>query len=297
MTHLIYLLQFYAVCLLSLLAKALPLSVANWIARRIGDISYCILAERQKTALENINRAFKNTLTEARKKEIARASFQNVAVSILELFTIEKIKKDFSNRFEFNNSHYLEDEFKKGRGVVLAISHLGSWEYLSFLSHMTTRRWSVIVKDIKNPYVNGAIDALRRMTNVIPIPKLSSVRTILKELKGGNGVAILIDQWAGDEGLWIDFFGEKTSTTSIPARLAEKTDCSIVSAYCLRKGVGKYEIFVEPPFRRDMQHPDWEVTVTKKLNQVLEEKIRAYPDQWLWGHRRWKPKPDQIRDL
>lgn len=288
---------FYAVCLLSFLAKILPLRTASWIAKRIGDLSYLVLSDRRKIARENINRAFGSTFSDAQKKEIIHFAFQNVALSILELFIIEKIKKDLTHRFEFTGNLGLEAEFKKGRGVVLVISHLGSWEYLSFLPYLTTRRWSVIVKDIKNPYVNRAIDALRRITNVIPVPKLTSVRTILKELKGANGVAILIDQWSGDEGLWVDFFGEKTSTTSIPARLAEKTGCALVPAYCVRKEIGKYLIHIENPVPYDTKQPDWEKNLTAELNMLLEEQIRKYPGQWLWGHRRWKEKPENIREI
>jgi len=183
----------------------------------------------------------------------------------------------------------------KHNGVVLVISHLGSWEYLSFLPYFTKRSWSVVVKDIKNPYIDKAIDAMRRVMTVIPIPKNSSIRTVLKELKSDHGVAILIDQWAGDEGLWIDFFDTETSTTSIPARLAEKTGCALVPAYCLRSSSGYYEIHIEKPIEADMNQPDWENLVTKKLNESLEKQILAYPEQWLWGHRRWKDKPDTMR--
>jgi len=175
------------------------------------------------------------------------------------------------------------------------ISHLGSWEYLSFLPYFTKRAWSVVVKDIKNPFLDKAIDSMRRIMTVNPIPKDSSVRTILQELKAGNGVAILVDQWAGNEGLWIDFFDTKTSTTSIPARLAEKTGCALVSAYCLRTTPGHYEIHIEKPVAHDTIDEGWETRITQTLNETLERQITRHPEQWLWGHRPWKKKPETLR--
>jgi KDO2-lipid IV(A) lauroyltransferase len=290
-----YWLQYLVVRFLALLATALPVEISHKIACGFGTLSYWILRKRRKIALENIANALGDSLPERRKKELARSAFQNAALSMMELFTVEKIKKEAATRFKLFGNEFLEEVFSKNHGVVLVISHLGSWEYLSFLPYFTKRPWSVVVKNIKNPYLDKAIDAMRRVMTVNPISKDSSVRTIFQELRAGHGVAILVDQWAGDEGLWIDFFNTKTSTTSIPARLSEKTGCALVSAYCLRKAPGHYEIYIEKPIPHDMEQPGWENTVTKDLNQVLERQILTHPEQWLWGHRRWKNKPDNLR--
>jgi Kdo2-lipid IVA lauroyltransferase/acyltransferase len=230
-----YWLQYLIVRFLALLATALPVEISHEIACGFGTLSYWILRKRRKIALENIANALGDSLPEKRKKEIARSAFQSAALSMMELFTVEKIKKEAATRFKLLGNEFLEEAFSKEQGVVLVISHLGSWEYLSFLPYFTKRPWSVVVKDIKNPYLDKAIDAMRRVMTVNPISKDSSVRAVLQELKAGHGVAILVDQWAGNEGLWVDFFDTKTSTTSIPARLSEKTGCALVSAYCLRK--------------------------------------------------------------
>jgi KDO2-lipid IV(A) lauroyltransferase len=290
-----YWLQYLAVRFLALLATALPVEVSHKIACGFGTLSYWILGKRRKVALKNIATALGDSLPEQRKKGIARSAFQSAALSMMELFTVEKIKKEAATRFKLFGNEFLEEAFLKEHGVVLVISHLGSWEYLSFLPYFTKRPWSVVVKNIKNPYLDKAIDAMRRVMTVNPISKDSSVRTIFQELKAGHGIAILVDQWAGNDGLWIDFFGIKTSTTSIPARLSEKTGCALVSAYCLRKAPGHYEIHIEKPMLHDTTQPGWENKVTKDLNQVLERQILAHPEQWLWGHRRWKNQPAHLR--
>lgn len=288
-------LQYIVVRFLALLATVLPVEISHRIACGFGTLTYGILKTRRKIALENISQAFGDSLPDRKKRQLARSAFQSAALSMMELFTVEKIKKEAEKRFRLFGNEFLEEAFSKDHGVVLVISHLGSWEYLSFLPYFTKRSWSVVVKDIKNPFLDRAIDSMRRVMTVNPISKDSSVRAILQELKAGHGVAILVDQWAGDEGLWVDFFDTKTSTTSIPARLAGKTGCALVSAYCLRTSPGHYEIHAEKPAVHDMNSPGWESTVTKDLNQVLERQIREHPEQWLWGHRRWKDKPDNMR--
>ena len=111
---------------------------------------------------------------------------------------------------------------------------------------------------------------------------------MLLELKKKKLVAILIDQWAGPEGLIVDFFGTPTSTTSIPARLARKTGAALVPGYCVRKSPGFYKIIIRPEVEVETGAEDFERAITVQMNQQLEEQIRAYPDQWLWTHRRWK---------
>lgn len=290
-----YRLQHSMVRFLKWLATVLPVAAADWVARRFGDLSYLVLGNRRKIARENIDRAFGDSLPPGRKKEIARSAFQSAALSMMELFTVEKTVQEADTRFKLFGNDSLEAAFNRGKGVVLVISHLGSWEYLSFLPFFTKRPWSVIVKDIKNRPMNEDVNEMRRVMTVTPVSKDNSVRTILRELKKGHGVAILIDQWAGNEGLWSDFFGEKTSTTSIPARLAEKTGCALVPACCLRKTPGHYEIHLQKPVAYDLTSPDWEKTITQDLNATLERQILENPDQWLWGHRRWKGKPDNLR--
>ena len=290
-----YYLQYLVVRFLALLVTVLPVEVSHRIACAFGTLTYWILRKRRRIALKNIASALGNSLPDKRKKEIALSAFQSAALSMMELFTVEKIKKEAAARFQLIGNEFLEEAFSREHGVVLVISHLGSWEYLSFLPYFTKRPWSVVVKDIENPYLDKAIDSMRRVMTVNPIPKDSSVRAVLQELRAGHGVAILVDQWAGNEGLWVDFFDTKTSTTSIPARLSEKTGCALVSEYCLRKSPGHYEIHIEKPIVHHMDQSGWESTVTKDLNEVLERQILGHPEQWLWGHRRWKNKPDNLR--
>ena len=117
-----------------------------------------------------------------------------------------------------------------------------------------------------------------------------SPKKIFSELKANHLVAIVIDQWAGADGLWTDFFGVPASTTSLPARLAERTGSAIVPAYCIRTGCGEYEIHIGPEASVKESANDWTREMTKELNHILEEQICAFPGQWMWTHRRWKNK-------
>jgi len=273
----------------------LPIEVSTWMARRAGDVAYLIWTKRRRIAFSNLRRVFADSISARKKRSIVHESFRHAAVSFMELFMLQKIKKEAHSRFTLTGMEHLQTALTKGRGVILVISHLGVWEYLSFLLYLTHTKGSVVVKELKNTYFDQEIDHLRRETGSVPIAKKHSIKTVLSGLRDNQIVAILIDQWAGKEGIWVDFFGSPTSTTSIPARLAKKTGCALIPAYCLRRSPGKYQIQIHPPLNVHPEEERWERQWTSKLNQLLEAQIRSYPEQWLWGHRRWKVQPAHFR--
>lgn len=259
--------------------------------KRAANLFFFCSPKRRNVALDNLTLAYGNTLSSGQKRKIARQSFESQALSMLELFVIKKIKKDAGRRFSITGQQNFNEAAARGKGVVFVASHLGSWEYIGFPGYLARYPHSVIVKNIKNPYLNKMIDALRREIDTLPILKeANALRITLAELRKNHGVAIVIDQWAGAEGLWVDFFGRATSTTSFPARLAKKTGSALIPIYCLRKELGRYEIQLLPevPLPED---PEWEFRVTKRLNELLESQIRKCPEQWSWNHRRWRPRP------
>ncbi len=286
-----YLCQFYAVQAVATLLRLVPLSLSGWIVKRVADIYFFCSPTRRKITLENLTLAYGDTRSADQKRTIARRSFESQALSILELFVINKMKQHAARRFSITGQQHFDEAVARGKGIVFVASHLGSWEYIGFGGYLKRYPCSPLVRHIKNPYLDTTIDVLRRAIDNVPILKgASALRQTLGELRQNHGVAIVIDQWAGSEGLWIEFFGRATSTTSLPARLAHKTGCALIPIYCVRKTIGQYEIHILPavPLPAD---PAWELHTTKRLNDILESQIRKHPEQWSWSHRRWRPKP------
>jgi KDO2-lipid IV(A) lauroyltransferase len=267
--------------------NTLPIGVSTWLARRAGDLIFLLFQERRKIALENLTLAYGDSLSLEEKERIARESIRNFATSLMEFFRIPSLLTRAQSSFQFEGTEILDRAFTKGKGIIFVISHLGSWELLAFLPYLRGYPCSVIVREIRNPYINRWIQALRAKTRLNPIPKEQSIRETLSRLKENQLVAILIDQWGGNEGLAVDFFDKPTSTTSIPERLAEKTGAALVPGYCLRLAPGQYKIIIKAEVPVESSR-DPEGVTTSKLNELLEQEVLAHPEQWAWVHRRWK---------
>lgn len=280
--------QYILVCLtagfLSILPVRLRWRIVSGAARLL-----CFFMSRRRIAEDNLRQAFSGSMSEKEIRRTAEEGFVSAALAVADLLTVSGISRNPADFFTIYGREIFENEQNKGKGVILVCAHLGSWELLAFLFKLTGRKVSVIVKDIRNPLINRKVNQARRLMGLNPISKNSSMRAVFRELRAGNTVAILIDQWSGPDGLWLDFFGRKTSTTPLPYRLAVRTGASLVPAFCIREGGGHYQIQVgEPVLLKDT---DNEESVTLRLNRILEEKIRQYPGQWTWGHRRWKARP------
>jgi KDO2-lipid IV(A) lauroyltransferase len=267
-----------------------PISVSTWIARRLGEVIFLIIGSRRKIALRNLAIAFGDSKSERQRRQIALESFRHLATCLMEFFRLPGSITEVTKHVDIKGAEHLDRAFARGKGAVLVMSHLGPWEYLGFLTYLKKYPTTVLGRPIKNPYFYQWVKLLRKTVNLVYRDKTLGPRKLLSELRANHLVAITIDQWAGNEGLWIDFFDVPTSTVSLPARLAKRTGCALIPAYCIRVGSGRYEIHILPEVALATGDDNWVEEVTRELNRLLEEQISSFPEQWLWTHKRWKGK-------
>jgi len=265
-----------------------PIRISTSISRRMGDIAFLILPKRKKIALQNITIAFGSSKTTKEKSKIARESFRNLTTCIMEFFRFPKAKKTLEGHYKIRGVEHIDGAVAKKKGVIIAMAHLGPWEYVGFPCYLRKYKGATLGRPVKNPYLYRWIKSLREMMTLEYIDKDAGPKKIFSKLKENYVVGIAIDQWAGNDGMWVDFFGKPTSTTSIPAEFAKRTGCAIVPICCLRVAPGEYEMHAEPEVYVNGDDKDYAMNTTKELNRRLERKIRSFPEQWLWSHKRWK---------
>jgi len=114
---------------------------------------------------------------------------------------------------------------------------------------------------------------------------------MVKRLKQGGNVGILIDQKAGNQNsVMVDFMGHKAETTSAVAMLQVKFDALVVPIFIARVGDGKYKVIMKEPIDKVCDDDSVECLekLTLKYNEVMGEVIDEYPSQWFWMHNRWR---------
>jgi Kdo2-lipid IVA lauroyltransferase/acyltransferase len=152
----------------------------------------------------------------------------------------------------------------------------------------------VVARPLDNLALDARLNAFRARSGNIVISKRRALPDILRLLRQGRGVAMLVDQNVQEaDGIFVEFFGRPAATTTAAAALAVKTGCALLPCYCEAKPDGRYRLVYEPPLEWTTSGSRQEdiARLTQALTTAIEGWVRERPEQWLWIHRRWKTQP------
>ncbi len=137
----------------------------------------------------------------------------------------------------------------------------------------------------------------REVAGMRVIHRREAVRQSLLALRRNELVGILLDQNAGDDGVFVDFFGHLASTAPGAAAFALRTGATVVPTFGWRRPDDRHVVEIGEPVPL-IETGDREQDIlanTARYTKVIEEQIRAHPAQWFWLHKRWKSRPTTSR--
>jgi len=277
-----------------------PEGSAYFLARRAADLLHLIDVRHRRVGRDNIRARFLTADGEAqderRVRRMTRDVFRHFVGIGVEMVRLERTLalRGVEGVVDLQDVDNLRDAMAKGKGAIIVSGHLGNWEIMA-AAGMGVGVFPVSVyRALDNPLLDAWVRSLRGMAGADVLEKQGALRGLLRALRKGRLVALLVDQNAGRHGVFVPFFGAPVSTVPTPAELALRTGAAIIPGFALRTGPGfRYRTCFEPPLdvRYDAEDQAAEVLrVTAELNQRLEAAVRQAPEQWLWLHRRWKTK-------
>ena len=184
---------------------------------------------------------------------------------------------------------------ERGKGVLFLTGHVSAWELAPLAQALYGNPLHFLIRPIDNPRVDALITEYRCLSGNRTIEKNQSVRAVLKALGENGAVGILADQNTQPaEGVFVDFFGIPACTTTGLARFALHTGAAVVPVFVhWDEAIRKYRLCFEPEVK--VQHSgDTDADIlenTQRFTRVIENRVRRFPDEWLWVHRRWKVRP------
>jgi len=272
----------------------IPRKWAMPLGNILGKIWYLTDKRHRNVALSNLNNAYGHEKSPTEIEKLARQVFQNLAQIPLEIcWSMRLSVKDFLPYCDLKGEANLKEALKKGRGVLFFSAHIGNWEFLSFAFGRFGFPVSGIYRPIKSEPINMLTYNYRTRFGAKLIPKKHSMRKIFKGLENNECIGMLMDQDPGSSaGVFADFFGVPVNTNKGLAQLALKTGAPVIPAFVIRDGL-RYQIEFgkEIPLIKTNDREQDIVANTQQYNEVIEEVVRRYPEQWFWVHRRWKRSP------
>jgi len=224
---------------------------------------------------------------------IAERVFENVAKNGAEWVKLSLLDPENLGDMvtEFHGAEHLDGVLSEGKGAIIVAAHFGNWELLGIYLRNIGYKGTMIVRRLYFHKYDDFITNLRLRYNVHGIYRDSSPKAMLRVLKKGEVLGILADQDIDSvDGTFVDFFGRPSFTPTAPVKLAMATGAKLVPAFVIRKKDNTHKIVIEKPIDVGALRNDEEAVkrYTQEWTNVLERYVKAYPDQWVWMHRRWK---------
>jgi KDO2-lipid IV(A) lauroyltransferase len=279
----------------------LPRPAARFAGASFAAAAYALRTPLRRAAMFNLNLAFPDW-SDSKRKRVIRSMIQQIGWMAAEFSQFPKYTRENIQKIVvLDGFENFDAARRRGKGVLFLTGHMSAWELAPFAHALYGHPLHFLVRPIANRRVDALINRYRCLSGNQPIQKNKSARSILRILADGGTVGILSDHnTVLEESVFVDFFGIPASTTSGLARIALRTDAAVVPGFLSWDSARrKYRLRFEPAIEL-ARTGDEESDVrenTARFTKTIEDYVRAYPDQWLWVHKRWKTRPPGEKEI
>ena len=289
-------LYYCAVALLSL-ARLVPARALFALGTAGGWCAYYFLGRERRRALAHLELALGDQKSAAERGRIAREAFVNLGRNLSELALYPRLTDDNIHQLvSMEGREVLERARAEGRGIIIITGHIGNWELIPTYFLAIGFTGGVVARRIYYEKYERLLYRLRRSKRFRVFYRDESPKEILRTLKNNEVVGILADQDVRKlPGVFVDFFGIPAYTPTAPVLIAMKSGAPLIPGHIVRKGRNHTIIIEEPLALRSTGDKKADLVYNTQLwSRSIERYIRERPDQWVWMHRRWRTRPEDV---
>jgi KDO2-lipid IV(A) lauroyltransferase len=280
----------------SLLSKGVPGFLSGTMGSLVGLPASLGMRDKRKMVERHMRRVRPNA-SSIEIRRLTQQVFDSYARYYLESFRLPTLT-NAQVAASFTVEGYYENmlpALDRGKGVILALPHLGGWEWAGRWAADLGNKMTVVVEPIQPPELFEWFADLRRKFGMTVIPLGPDAGpAVLKSLRNNEVLCLLSDRDITGGGIEVEFFGERTKLPAGPATLALRTGAALLptAAYFTDRGVGHHGVIGAPmncerhgKLREDVQR------ITQDLAYELEIWIRRAPEQWHLLQPNWPSDP------
>jgi KDO2-lipid IV(A) lauroyltransferase len=268
----------------SALSRAVPEPVADLAARAIGTGVGTFAGDRRKIVERNLRRALGPELHGRELRRTVNEVYRSYARYYIESFRLPGTPTDVvADRFTVEGFEQIPESVERGIGPILALPHLGGWEWAAFwLALVPKLRVTAVAEALDPPELFEWFTGLRESLgmNIVPLGP-SAGAEVGRAIRERHVVCLLCDRFLAGSAIEVEFFGEPTLLPAGPATLAMRTGAPLLPTAVYFRGDSHHAI-VRPaiPIERHGSFREDVVRVTQTLANELELLIRRAPEQW-----------------
>jgi KDO2-lipid IV(A) lauroyltransferase len=285
-----YRLEWLGVKTLGSMIPRLSRQMVARLSRVVGSAAFALDKHGRKVTLANIEAALGDEYSKEEQLRIGRESYQYFARTMLDLFWAPRLARPGGDQYvEITGLEHFDAHL--GKPCIVLCAHHSGVEWASAACGLFGYRGCVLTQAFKNPLLDKLFTELRSCTGQEIITQDMSMLRMLRRLKKGELVGLLIDLNLppSQAATIIDTFGMKMCATYLHAILALRTGAALVPMTSDPLPDGRCRVTIHPA----LEYP--EGATAHEIAQIawnhLEKIIRAKPELWMWVYKHWRYRP------
>jgi Kdo2-lipid IVA lauroyltransferase/acyltransferase len=274
------------------LLAALPHRAALALAWGPTRLVFALNGKLRARTRRRLRQALGDELSEKELDRIAWIAFRNLTFTVVEGMRLPGIGKSWVERhMDVGPVGEVHAELAKGRGLIIAVPHMGNWELAGIALQTQGVNLITLVRKQKNPLMDAWLNRVRMGTGVEAIETRSrEIGDLAGKLNRGNKVlTILPDVRAKAGGISVRYLGVETEVPVGVAHYAREAGLPILTAEVVRNGWTKHSWH-----KTGRIEPDGTLSEDEDRRRIMQyvmdrfgESVRAHPENYFWFNKRW----------
>ncbi|MFD8568168.1 phosphatidylinositol mannoside acyltransferase [Streptomyces sp. NPDC059639] len=281
--------------------KKLPEPVAGRLGRTIAD---AVWKKRGKGVLR-LEANLARVVPDATPEHLARLSKAGMRSYLrywMESFRLPTWSKErIRNGFTPEDVHHLVDGLAAGKGVVLALPHMGNYDLAgAWVTTKLETPFTTVAERLKPETLYDRFVAYREGLGMEVLPHTGGAAfgTLARRLRAGGLVCLVADRDLSTSGVEVKFFGEPTRMPAGPAMLAQQTGALLLPVTLWYDDSAMMRGRVHPPI--DVPETGTRAEKTSVMTQALADAfatgIADHPEDWHMLQRLWLADLDTFEE-
>lgn len=274
--------------------RVLPYRLALTVGWGLAGLAFHVVRWRRREAERRIRDVFGPDLPPARVRAIAWRSIRDFIFTMVDSLRLADLDPAWVGRHMIGSQ--VEDlrRLAAGRGAILVIPHMGSWDLAGAVCDVMDLPVFFIVGSQKNPLTDAYINRMRQSTGVETVARDSGLlRSVVRRLKEGKILAFMTDLRSKTPGVSVRFLGKEANVVAGMGMFARMADVGVIPVILTRQGWTKHHWLAHDPIFPDAKADRDEDCrrITQTVMDIFDEAVRRHPDQYFWYNKRWVLDP------
>jgi len=267
--------------------RALPPAFRHAVAAPGGSAWYWLNAGQRRAALDNYAAALDRDPSDPEVARVVRRAFQNYGRMLLDFLLMGSLtKEELIERTDVDGIEHLDHALARGRGVLMALPHMGSWDNTGSYGGALGYPIMAVTGRFPGSLNDAVVQTRQRYGLAVLQVGRPAVREIIHALSANGMVGLVCDQEEGP-GVEVSFFGRSASVPSGPAAIALKTGAALMPVYQYMTAAGRHHIHLEAALTQI--EGETKESLMQRIVHRFEGFIRERPDQWFAFRPMFKP--------